>query len=167
MKEHEELRSTVVSAQHFRCVLGRFASGVVVLSAMTPEGPVGMSCQSFFSVSLEPPLIAVSPSLTSRSWPRLRSAGCFGVSMLSVGQEAICRAFAVSGADKFAGVSWTPGVLTGAPLIAQAHAWLECVIETVSECGDHYLVVARVLDLKGGEGVPLVFYQSKFTSLAI
>lgn len=148
----------------FRTVLGHFGSGVVVLSALAPEGPVGMTCQSFFSVSLDPPLIAVSPARTSTTWPKIAEVGHFAVSILAHDQESLCRAFAVSGGDKFVGVEWKPAQYTGAPLLAGALAWLDCLVEDVHEAGDHYLVVARVMALQAGQGEPLMFYRGGFGS---
>ncbi len=148
----------------FRTVLGNFASGVVVLSAMTSDGPTGMSCQSFFSVSLDPPLVAISPSRTSTTWPRLHRAGHFCVSVLTAGQQDLCHAFAVSGGDKFAGVNWFPGKRTGAPIIDGALAWIECAIRDIHDAGDHYLVLGQVLDLGSATGEPLMFYRGGFGS---
>jgi flavin reductase (DIM6/NTAB) family NADH-FMN oxidoreductase RutF len=148
----------------FRSVLSHFGSGVVVLSAITEDGPVGMTCQSFFSLSLDPPLIAVSPARTSSTWPRIAEVGHFAVSILAHDQEQVCRSFAVSGGDKFLGVDWQPAQHTGAPMLAGALAWLDCLVDAVHEAGDHYLVVARVLALEAGQGRPLMFYRGGFGS---
>jgi 3-hydroxy-9,10-secoandrosta-1,3,5(10)-triene-9,17-dione monooxygenase reductase component len=148
----------------FRTVLGHFGSGVVVLSAVTAEGPVGMSCQSFFSVSLDPPLIAVSPARTSTTWPRIAAVGHFAVNILAHDQADLCRAFAVSGGNKFAGIDWQSARHTGAPLLDGALAWLDCVVRDVHEAGDHYLVVAQVMHLEAGRGEPLMFYRGGFGS---
>src|ERR1700719_1397577 len=87
----------------FRTVLGHFASGVVIVTGTTPEGPSGFTCQSFFSVSLEPPLVAIAPGKSSTSWPGIAESGAFCANVLTEDQEALCRAFAVSGGDKFDG----------------------------------------------------------------
>lgn len=146
----------------FRGVLGHFASGVVVLAGMTDRGPVGMSCQSFFSLSLDPPMIAISPSRRSTTWPRLRETASFAVSILTREQEALCRTFSVSGGDKFAGVGWSPARVTGSPVIDGALAWIDCRIGPIHEIGDHYFVVGHVVGLESGNGEPLVFYRSQF-----
>jgi len=145
-----------------RGVLGHFASGVVVLAGMTDQGPVGMSCQSFFSLSLDPPMIAISPSRRSTTWPRLRETASFAVSILTREQEALCRTFSVSGGDKFAGVGWSPARVTGSPVIDGALAWIDCRIGPIHEIGDHYFVVGHVVGLESGNGEPLVFYRSQF-----
>jgi 3-hydroxy-9,10-secoandrosta-1,3,5(10)-triene-9,17-dione monooxygenase reductase component len=145
----------------FRAVLGHFASGVVVITAAHPAGPSGFTCQSFFSLSLDPPLVALAPGKSSTSWPRVSDAGSFCANILSGDQEALARTFAQSGADKFAGVGWSPAP-SGAPRLHGALAWIECTIETVQEAGDHHLVVARVVGLETGTGRPLLFYRGGF-----
>ena len=97
----------------FREVLGHFATGITIVTAMEDEGPVGFTCQSFTSLSLDPALIALAPAKTSTSWPKIAAAGAFCVNILSSDQEALCRTFAASGADKFAGVGWSTAA-TGA-----------------------------------------------------
>jgi 3-hydroxy-9,10-secoandrosta-1,3,5(10)-triene-9,17-dione monooxygenase reductase component len=158
------LRDRPVDSGVFRAVLGHFASGVVVLAGTTDQGPVGMSCQSFFSLSLEPPMIAISPSRTSTTWPRLRKTAGFAVSILSREQEALCRAFALPGRNKFAGVSWSPTEVTGSPVIDGALAWIDCRIGPIHVVGDHYLVVGHVVGLDSASGEPLLFYRGQFGS---
>jgi 3-hydroxy-9,10-secoandrosta-1,3,5(10)-triene-9,17-dione monooxygenase reductase component len=145
----------------FRAVLGHFASGVVVITAAHQAGPSGFTCQSFFSLSLDPPLVALAPGKSSTSWPRVSDAGDFCANILSGDQEALARTFAQSGADKFAGVGWSPGP-SGAPRLHGALAWVECTIDTVQDAGDHHLVVARVVGLETGTGRPLLFYRGGF-----
>ncbi|HEV2427211.1 MAG TPA: flavin reductase family protein, partial [Acidimicrobiales bacterium] len=98
-----------MDAAAYRRVVGHFATGVAVVTAATGEGPAGFTCQSFGSLSLEPVLITFSAASGGRSWPRVRDVGVVGVSILAEGQEPLARAFATSGADKFAGAPWTPG----------------------------------------------------------
>src|SRR5580700_3308795 len=94
---------TPIESATYRTVLGHFASGVVVVTGIEEERPVGLTCQSFFSLSLDPPLIAIAPGRSSTSWPRVAASGAFCANILSADQEAIGRNFAVSGADKFSG----------------------------------------------------------------
>ncbi len=145
----------------FKEALGRFATGVTVVTA-TEEGiPVGFTCQAFTSLSLDPPMVALAPAKTSTSWPRIAKAGAFAVNVLSSGQEALCREFAVSGGDKFKGVAWRRGEL-GVPLLEGALAWLECRLGTIHDAGDHELVTGEVVHLGVGEGQPLLFYRGGF-----
>jgi 3-hydroxy-9,10-secoandrosta-1,3,5(10)-triene-9,17-dione monooxygenase reductase component len=150
-----------VTATELRRVMGHFASGVVIVSGIDRLGPVGLTCQSFFSLSLDPPLIALAPSHASTSWPRIAATGSFAVSILSSAQEAVCRSFAISGIDKFDGVRWR-AAHTGSPIIEGALAWVDCRIEAVHEAGDHYLVVARVLHAGHVNGHPLLFYRGTY-----
>ena len=145
----------------FRRILGHFATGIVVVTAHDTE-PIGMTCQSFSSVSLDPPLVMFCPARSSKTWPRIRAAGIFAINILAANQEEICRKFAVSGADKFVGVDWSPG-LTGAPILSGVIAHIECRLETVTVGGDHDIVTARPLYV--GEGprlAPLLFFRSQY-----
>ena len=143
----------------FREVLGHFATGITIVTAMEDEGPVGFTCQSFTSLSLDPALIALAPAKTSTSWPKIAAAGAFCVNILSSDQEALCRTFAASGADKFAGVGWSTAA-TGAPVLDGALAFIDCHLEQIHDAGDHELVIGRVLDMGVGEGTPLLYYRS-------
>jgi 3-hydroxy-9,10-secoandrosta-1,3,5(10)-triene-9,17-dione monooxygenase reductase component len=156
-------------APDFRATLGHFASGIVIIAARHEGRPVGLSIQSFASLSLDPPLVSLSVSLSSMTWPVIAEEGQFCASILSADQEAVCRRFAVSGADKFAGVPWTASPRTRSPRIDGALAWVDCGIRSVYQAGDHWLIVADVLDLgRGGRpGPPLLFYQGAFGTLSV
>jgi flavin reductase (DIM6/NTAB) family NADH-FMN oxidoreductase RutF len=149
---------------HFREVLGHFVTGVVVITAATPDGPVGFTCQTFGALSLEPTLISFSARTLSNSWPRVRDVGTVGVNILSSDQEAVARVFATTGVDKFDGVGWSPGP-NSAPLIGGALAPLEGGIAFVSAQGDHDIVVVKVDYVASHSGTPLVFYRGGFTAL--
>lgn len=154
-------------ARAFRDVLGRFASGVTIVTAATGSGPVGMTCQSFTSVSLQPPLVMFLPAKTSRAWPAMRTAGHFTVNLLASEQEELSNQFAAKGVDKFAGVSWSPAPSTGAPRLDGALAWIDCTIHAVHEAGDHYVVLGRVQELVHGPAEkPLLFFRSAYHRLA-
>lgn len=149
-------------SSRFRHVLGHFATGVAVITAVRPSGPVGMVVSSFTSVSLEPPLVAFLPDKSSTSWPKIRAAGVFCVNILSAGQEALCAQFARKGIDKFAGVSWRVAP-SGAPILDGGMAWIDCELTQTFESGDHYIAIGRVLQLEAAEyGVPLVFFQGGY-----
>jgi flavin reductase (DIM6/NTAB) family NADH-FMN oxidoreductase RutF len=149
----------------FREVLGHFASGVTVVTGMEGGRPVGFTCQAFASLSLDPPLVAFAPGKASTSWPRIVGAGGFCVNILSEGQEALSRDFAVSGSDKFTGVGWRPAG-NGAPLLDGVLAWVECEHVQSHDAGDHELVVGRVQDMGVNRGRPLVFYRGGFGGFA-
>ena len=143
----------VARARQFRDVLGLFCTGVTVVTSISGDEPVGMTCQSFSSVSLDPPLVMFCPAKTSRAWPLMRAAGFFCVNFLSEGQREISNAMASKGADKFEGVSWRPAA-TGAPLLEGVQGYVDCTVETVHEAGDHYIVMGRVTQLATGDGSP-------------
>lgn len=147
---------------HYRAVLGHFATGVTIIAAMDDDRPAGLSVNSFTSVSLEPPLVAFCVAKRSSSWPRIRDAGRFTVSILSEDQEELSRVFATSGADKFRGVAWWAGP-SGGPVIAGAVAWIDCIVEAEHEAGDHLIVVGRVQELDvADDSKPLIFYRGGY-----
>jgi 3-hydroxy-9,10-secoandrosta-1,3,5(10)-triene-9,17-dione monooxygenase reductase component len=151
----------------FRTVLGHFCTGITVVTAVDQGEPVGLTCQSFASVSLHPPLVLFVPAKGSHSWPRIRSAGRFAANVLSDDQEHLGRRFAIKGADKFAGIGWEPGH-TGAPLLDGCLAFVECDLEAVHDGGDHDIVVGRVVDLSvAAEGSPLLFYRGGYGRFAV
>ena len=151
-----------IDSGRFREALGHFATGVTIVTALEDGVPVGFTCQAFTSLSLEPPLVALAPAKSSTSWPRIAKAGAFTVNILSARQEALCRSFAVSGGDKFAGVGWHSGV-TGAPILEDSLAWVECHLGTLHDAGDHELVIGHVVSLGVGESDgPLLFYRGGF-----
>jgi flavin reductase (DIM6/NTAB) family NADH-FMN oxidoreductase RutF len=106
-------------------------------------------------------MVILAPAKSSTSWPRIAQAGAFCVNILGEHQEAICRAFAISGGDKFDGVEWSPGV-TGSPVIVGSLAVVECTLGAIFEGGDHELVTGHVVAMDIGEGGPLLFYRSGF-----
>ncbi|MGW1521692.1 flavin reductase family protein [Streptomyces sp. NPDC002287] len=158
-----------VSPAEFRAVLGNFASGVTVITAPAADGeagPAGFACQSFASLSLDPPLVTFMVARTSSTWPRIARAGVFCVNILGAGQAELCRAFAVSGADKFAGVPHRPAPATGSPQLDGVPAWIDCRIHAVHTGGDHLIVVGRVEAMGAeGEGDPLLFHKGRFGRL--
>ncbi|GKQ36623.1 flavin reductase family protein [Streptomyces sp. A012304] len=151
----------------FRRVLGNFATGVTVVTAPAADGeagPAGFACQSFTSLSLDPPLVAFMVGRTSTTWPRIARAGAFCVNVLAADQGALCRAFAVSGADKFAGVPYDPAPASGAPRLADTLAWIDCTIHAVHPGGDHLIVVGHVtaLGTHREDTAPLLFHKGRF-----
>ncbi len=152
----------VVDPTRMREVLGHFASGVTVVTALTGPGPIGFPCQSFSSLSLDPPLVAFAPARTSRTWPRLREIGRFCVNVLAEDQTALSRTFARTGVDRFADVPWTPS-RHGAPVLRDVVAWIDCALEAEYDGGDHTIVVARVLDLGADpDRRPLLFHRGTY-----
>ena len=155
---------TGIDAARYRSVLGRFATGVVAITAIDPAAgrPTGLAANSFTSVSLEPPLVAFCVAHTSTTWPRIRAARRLCVNILGEPQLEICKRLAVRGGDKFAGIDWT-GSPGGSPVIEGALAWIECQVEDEHVAGDHVIVVARVHHLdQNHDGEPLLFYRGSY-----
>ncbi|WP_259670466.1 flavin reductase family protein [Streptomyces sp. ID38640] len=150
----------------FRSVLGHFASGVTVITAPGEPGPAGFACQSFASLSLDPPLVTFMVARTSTTWPRIARAGVFCVNILGTGQGDLCRGFAVSGGDKFAGVPYKAAPATGSPRLADVAAWIDCTVQAVHTGGDHLIVVGRVealgTDPAAAANGPLLFHRGAF-----
>jgi 3-hydroxy-9,10-secoandrosta-1,3,5(10)-triene-9,17-dione monooxygenase reductase component len=158
----------VAAARRFRDVLGRFASGVTVVTSLSGQEPVGMTCQSFASVSLEPPLVLFCPARTSRAWPLIRRTGRFCVNVLAEDQAELSEAMASRGTDKFAGVRWSPTRATGSPLLEGVLGYVDCTIHAVHEAGDHFVVIGRVQGLGVFDDVKhgLTFYEGRYGSTA-
>jgi 3-hydroxy-9,10-secoandrosta-1,3,5(10)-triene-9,17-dione monooxygenase reductase component len=151
-------------AASFRAVLGHFATGITVITAMHDGEPVGIAANSFTSVSLDPPLVLFCAAKSSSTWPRIQAAGHFTVNVLDEHQEHICRLFAEKGADRFGRIEWEAGKL--GPILHDVHAYLDCTIETEHDAGDHVIVVGRVHELGlTADAGPLLFYQGRYGRL--
>jgi flavin reductase (DIM6/NTAB) family NADH-FMN oxidoreductase RutF len=152
----------IVDPQQMREVMGHFASGVTVVTALTVDGPIGFTCQSFSSLSLEPPLVVFAPGRASRTWPLLRGIGRFCINVLAEGQDAVSRNFARSGVDRFAGVRWRPSA-HGSPVLDDVVAWIDGELWAEYDGGDHTLAVARVLDLGAdADRRPLLYHRGSY-----
>ncbi|ADP80075.1 flavin reductase family protein [Pseudofrankia inefficax] len=159
----------ITDASLFTAVLSHFASGITVISSTSDGRPVGLTCQSFFSLSLDPPMVAFSVARTSTSFAAIRRAGDFVVNVLSAEQRDVSSAMARSGTDKWADVRWERGTITGHPVIEETLAYLECRIAAEYDGGDHVIVTAHVLGLGHAThetARPLLFYRSSYHGLA-
>jgi flavin reductase (DIM6/NTAB) family NADH-FMN oxidoreductase RutF len=156
---------TAIDAAYFRRTLGNFPTGVTVITSTGPQGePVGMVCNSFTSVSLDPPLVLLCAARSSTTWPLIRARGRFCVNVLDRAGEWLSRQFSQRSADRFAGVRWQPSD-TG-PELQDAVARIACVIDTEHPAGDHSIVVSRVVGLTDAQGAsePLVFHRGRYGS---
>ena len=157
---------TTVDPGHFRRVLSHFASGVVIVTGIADGDPVGLTCQSFTSLSLNPPMVLFCPSKTSTSWPLLATVPYLCVNVLSAEQHELSDAFARSGSDKFAGVGWSP-TPHGAPALDGAAAHIEARIAARHDGGDHHIVSCVVEALSAeSDPDPLLYYRSSYRALA-
>jgi len=141
--------------------VGHFATGVVVVTAMGEDGPLGFTCQSFGSLSLDPILVSFSARSASNSWPGIRDSGLLAVNVLSAQQEAVARVFAESALDKFEGISWSHGG-NGAPLLDGALARLEGRLVETATYGDHDIAIVAVDRGETLDGAPLLYYRGGF-----
>lgn len=149
-----------IDGARFREVLGSYPTGVAIVSCMDEHGmPVGMVIGSFTSVSLEPPLIAYLPMKSSRTFARMRGATTFCVNILAADQESICQHFASPVEDKFAGLAWHLSP-EGNPVLDGVVGWIDCNYASVTEVGDHYIVLGGVLGMQlERDTAPLLFFQ--------
>jgi Conserved protein/domain typically associated with flavoprotein oxygenases, DIM6/NTAB family len=151
--------------QELRDALGRFGTGVTVVTAMTPDGPVGVTANSFSSVSLEPPLVLWSVARSSRRYPFFAEAEHMAIHVLAANQMPVCRSFAAS-PHGFGEADWSKGD-SGAPLLEGCLARFECERYAEYDGGDHAILVARVLTASVRQGLPLLFYGGQFGQFAI
>jgi 3-hydroxy-9,10-secoandrosta-1,3,5(10)-triene-9,17-dione monooxygenase reductase component len=157
-----------IEARIFRDVLGHLPTGACVVTSFDALGkPVGLSCNSFTSVSLAPPLVSFCPSKSSATWSLMRPSGHFAVHVLAEGQAPLCLQFARHGIDRFADVDWRES-RRGNPLLKGVLAWLECEMVDEHDAGDHTIVVAAVHELEraGGTG-PLIFFRGRYGRLQL
>ncbi|MGQ0576194.1 MAG: flavin reductase family protein [Pseudonocardia sp.] len=151
-----------VDGATMREVLGHFASGVVVVTAAGRAGPLGFTCQSFASLSLDPPLVSIAPARTSTTWPHIRDAGAFCVNVLAQDQEELSARFARRGGDRFAAVAWRPGP-GGAPVLDGVCAWIACTLWREYDGGDHTIVAGLVRELAADPTrLPLLFHRGAY-----
>lgn len=157
---------SVFDSREYRDVMGAFPSGVTVVTTHGPDGPVGFTCQSFTSVSLDPPLVSFSVATTSRSLPAVRDHGRVVINVLSAEQRHLSGQFARSGTDKWAGVDWQPDDGNGAPRLDGVTSWVAGEIEREIEAGDHAIFLVRVTGIGAfPDREPLVFLRSVYREL--
>lgn len=148
----------------FRKTLGTFTTGVCVITTRAPDGePVGLTANSFNSVSLDPPMVLWSLAKTSRNLEAFENAEHWAVHILAQGQEDLSTKFAKSGEDKFAGVETREGV-GGIPLLSGCTSLMQCQSEYKYEGGDHIIFVGRVVDFQRDERPPLVFMAGRYAT---
>ena len=155
-----------VDASSFRRALGRFPTGVTVVSSRDASGQrLGLTVSSFCSVSLEPPLVLVCIDHRSDANRGLRESGRFAVSVLAEGQEDVSRRFAAPGTSKHEGFSFVDGE-HGLPLVPGALAHVECRVRSFHDEGDHAVWVGAVTRVAVHQGLPLVHHAGSYRCLA-
>ncbi|MFI0357556.1 flavin reductase family protein [Actinomadura sp. 9N407] len=155
----------------FRRAMAEFATGVTVVTGLEGDEPVGFACQSFTSVSLDPPLVLFCADHRGRSWPRIRGAGRFCVNVLGEDQRELCQRFGSSKGRKYEGLDWELSPW-GTPSLPEVLLRVHAGIENVHRAGDHDVVIGRVLAIeiprveeRGEEHAgerPMIFFRSRF-----
>lgn len=150
----------------FRSVLGRFASGITVITSIDAEGrDVGMTASAFSSVSLQPPLIQVCVDRAASMFDALLHAERFGVSVLAAEQEALSRRFAaVDSSHRFDGIGYSRGD-NGVVLLDDALAHIECRMASKMEAGDHMIFIGEVERANARDARPLLYYRGGYAQL--
>lgn len=149
----------------FRAVLGRFATGVTIVTVCAPEGrPHGMTVSAFASVSLDPTLVLICIDKNAALAPLLPDLEHFAVNVLTSEQEELSRRFANDLDDRFDGIGYTLGK-SGAPLIDNTLAWLECRVVERHPAGDHVIVIGEVVRAEAHSGSPLLYFRGGYARL--
>lgn len=153
-------------ARTFRDALGCFATGVTVVTAICPDGsPIGLTANSFTSVSLDPPLLLVCIANNAGSAPYLRDAERFAVNVLQIGQQPTSNRFAGKGEDRFGVTPWEIGEY-GTPVLTGSLSSFECSRDAVHDGGDHFILVGRVLKaIFEPRRDPLLYFRGKYRKL--
>ena len=153
------------NARLFRDALGRFATGVTVVTIMGPDGPMGFTANSFSSLSLDPALVLWSPAKSSQRYPHFAAAEHYAIHVLGQAQSGWPNRFARGGAG-FEGLDWQLNG-EGVPVVAGALARFDCARHATHEGGDHLIIVGQVLRLALEEGEPLVFANGRFGGFSV
>lgn len=159
----------MVSTEEFRRVMGSFATGVTVVTTAAQDGLSALTVNAFCSVSLEPLLVLICVERTADTHRLLRQGGVFAVNVLHEGQEEVSRLFANKGTAKQLALQDLPHrvAVTGAPVLADALAYLDCRVVEAIEAGDHTVFIGRVEEaaVHPGGGAPLIFYRGAYHTL--
>lgn len=156
-----------IDSSEFRRILGHWVTGVAVVASRTSEDePCGFTANAFSALSLEPPLVLVCADWAGNSHGCIREAGVFSVNVLESGSERLARHFARTDlAGKFEGVAWSEAV-TGAPVLEDALAWVDCRVHGEYPGGDHTIFIGEVVAAGAVEGEPLIFYRGGYGRFA-
>jgi flavin reductase (DIM6/NTAB) family NADH-FMN oxidoreductase RutF len=154
--------SSPIDPRDFRNALGTYATGVTIITAVAADGkPYGLTCNSFASVSLNPPLVLWSLGMFSQGLSIFQNASHFAVNVLGESQQALATKFAKSSEDKFAGVEWTPG-LGKAPILADSVANFQCRAANRYYGGDHIIFLGAVEAYAYNRREPLLFARGGY-----
>lgn len=154
-----------IEKNELRRVMGHFATGVTVITSLRASGEMhGLTANAFSSVSLVPPLLLICVDKKAESYPCFEESKVFTVNILSAEQEALSRKFAVSGGNKFEGVSYRVGA-NGVPILDGAVAYLECRLSGSMDAGDHTIYLGEIEQAETHEAKPLLFFRGGYREL--
>ena len=159
------MSNMAIESGDFRKVLGKYPTGVTLVSSMDDQGPFAMVIGSFGSVSLDPPLVQFMPAKESGTWSRIKKTGRYCVNVLGEQQLDLSNSFFNKDKDPFETIHWSESTL-GSPIIEGCVAWIDCLIGDVHEAGDHYIVIGEVKAIgatEKDEG-PLLFLGGAYGS---
>jgi 3-hydroxy-9,10-secoandrosta-1,3,5(10)-triene-9,17-dione monooxygenase reductase component len=157
---------TPLSSRDFRRACGHFLTGVTIVTARSTDGaPIGLTVNSFTSVSLEPPLVLVCIDRRSGTYPAFAAGSPFAVHVLRHDQRELSTRFATPRTDKFADVRWHPGI-GGAPVLSEFTSLFECTAVSVEAAGDHGVFLGRVdrVEIRDSDS-PLAFYRGAYVRI--
>ena len=137
------MSNMAIESGDFRKVLGKYPTGVTLVSSKDDQGPFAMVIGSFGSVSLDPPLVQFMPAKESGTWLRIKKTGRYCVNVLGEHQLDLSNSFFNKDKDPFEAIHWSESTL-GSPIIEGCVAWIDCLIGDVHEAGDHYIVIGEV-----------------------
>jgi flavin reductase (DIM6/NTAB) family NADH-FMN oxidoreductase RutF len=155
---------TTVTPRDFRFALGQYATGVAVITALEEDRPIGLTVNSFASVSLDPPLVLWCIDKGSPLCAAFSNADHYAVHVLEESQQSVSRLFADDSADKFAGLDVRRGI-HGLPLLDTHIALLQCEVVNRHEAGDHLILIGEVLDIQHQQGDPMLFFSGDYRVL--
>lgn len=156
-----------ITQEEFRAALGRFASGVTVVTTRDAKGELhGITVSAFCSVSLEPPMVLICIEKTAGSHPALEESAVFVVNVLREGEAEVSELFASSRPEKFDLIKWTAGI-EGVPVLDNALATLECRVKFSYHGGDHSIFVGDVENVTVADGKPLAYFRGQYGRFCI
>ena len=152
-----------VSTEEFKAGLASFGAGVTIVTTIDVNGkPAGLTVTAVSALSKNPPLCLVCIGHEADAYPSLKSASSYAVNVLSKEQLDLAMQFATHGRDKFAGVDYRPGAVTGCPILTGALSSLECKVVSRLPGGDHDILVGSIESVEAHEGAPLVYFRGRF-----
>jgi len=154
-----------IDKNELRRVMGHFATGVTVITSLRKSGELhGLTANAFTSVSLTPPLLLICVDKKAESYQCFEESGVFTVNILAADQEDVSRKFAVSGGEKFEGVSYRAGA-NGAPILAGTIGYIECKVVSTYDGGDHTIYVGEIEQAETREAKPLLFFRGGYREM--